>query len=266
MAVITMTGGAGHIATCIRPLLAKAGHQVQLLDVQEPVGPLAVSESFRHVDGTHLNVSVDAFRGSDLVIHLAAHPSERTFDQIVALNVGGAYVAHEAARLAGVPKILAASSVHAVGYLLARDAAREVVPLPRPDTFYGASKAFLESLGSLYADRYGHVVVTARIMTAVPEPVSIRDLSTWFSPADTVRLIEAILAYDIPGHNIVWGVSRNTRGWVSLEAGERIGFLPEDDAEVFAGRIEGAGKPGQVPGDFVLGDSFTNWALGEPPP
>jgi NADP-dependent aldehyde dehydrogenase len=59
-------------------------------------------------------------------------------------------------------------------------------------------------------------------------------LSTWLSPADFVRLIEASLASSRPGFQLVWGVSANTRRWWSTAGGEAIGFCPQDNAEGFA--------------------------------
>jgi DNA-binding IclR family transcriptional regulator len=44
------------------------------------------------------------------------------------------------------------------------------------------------------------------------------------SPGDLARLVEAVAVLDEPGHHIVWAVSDNTRGWLSLDAGKAIGF------------------------------------------
>jgi uronate dehydrogenase len=60
----------------------------------------------------------------------------------------------------------------------------------------------------------------------------------------------------------VWGVSRNTRRWVSLGAGEAIGFHPEDDAEVFAHRFPELGEDTSPPAGVLLGSIFTEVELG----
>ncbi|MFD2340270.1 NAD(P)-dependent oxidoreductase [Clavibacter tessellarius] len=262
MGTITITGGSGRIATSIRPLLLAAGHELRLLDVVAPPTPLAAGETSAIVDTTDVDACTEAFRGSDLVVHLAAHASERSWEAIQAVNNDGAHAVHEAVVRAGVPRILAASSIHAVGFLPATEAAREDVPAPRPDTFYGLSKVMLEGLGSLYADRHGHVVVSVRIMTAEPEPSAARSISTWLSAGDAARLVEAVLHLDEPGHRIVWGVSRNTRRWVSLAAGEAIGYHPEDDAEVFAHRFPELGEDTSPPAGVLLGSIFTEVELG----
>jgi hypothetical protein len=46
-------------------------------------------------------------------------------------------------------------------------------------------------------------------------------------------MVEACLA----AFRIIWGVSRNTRGWWSLAEGEAIGYHPQDDAEAWADKL-----------------------------
>ncbi|GAA0957719.1 NAD-dependent epimerase/dehydratase family protein [Frigoribacterium faeni] len=262
MAEIVITGGAGRVAGFIRPGLAEHGHRVQLLDLVSPAEPLRSSERFRAVEATDVDALARAFVGADLVVHLASHATERPWPDIRDVNVESAYAVHEAAHRAGVRRVLAASSVHAAGYVPSDRAADDDVPAPRPDTFYGVSKVVLEALGSLYADRDGSTVVSARIMTCEQEPYDVRSLGTWLSPADAVRLVEAALATDLTGHHVVWGVSRNTRRPVSLAAGERIGYRPVDDAETFAPRFDdlpplAADAP--IGGDFTTGPLGTWW-------
>lgn len=258
MATIVITGGSGRIATWVRPLLIDDGHHLRLLDVVEPPEPLRTGETFEHVGVTDLDALTVAVTGADLVVHLAAHASERSWHEIRDLNIEGAHVVHEAARRAGVSRVLAASSVHAVGLVSRAHGKDADVPAPRPDSFYGVSKVVLEAVGSLYADRYGSTVVSARIMTAEREPHDRRSLGTWLSPADTVRLIEATLTAPT-GHHVVWGVSRNTRRDVSLAAGEAMGYHPVDDAEIFADRFADE----TIADDAPLGGQFATRPLGE---
>jgi uronate dehydrogenase len=120
---------------------------------------------------------------------------------------------------------------------------------PRPDTNYGWSKAAIEALGRLYHDRYGLNVICLRIGNCADEPSSVRDLSVWLSPDDAARLVEAAVA--ATGWHLVGGVSANTRRWRSTAGGEAIGYRPCDDAEEWAGRIDGERPPPAE--DFVGG-------------
>jgi len=105
-------------------------------------------------------------------------------------------------------------------------------------------------------------VISARIMTFEARPSSERSRSTWFSPDDAVRLIEAA-AQAKPGHHVVWGVSNNSRRWVSLIAGERMGFRPADDAEKYLDPAARADDAPQRSGEMLhLGGPFTQFALG----
>jgi nucleoside-diphosphate-sugar epimerase len=233
--LIVITGAAGLVGRLIRPRLARTGRTLRLIDVT-PIDDLGPGEEFVEGSITDLDAMTSAFRGADLVIHLGGYSAERPWQQILETNIQGGYVVLEAAHRTGVPRLLLASSLHATGYVAAADAAAEPVLHPRPDTYYGVGKVTLEALGSLYADRFGLTVVSARICT-VHETIGSggRTLSTWVSPGDLARLVEAVAVLEGPGHHIVWAVSDNTRGWFSLDAGKAIGFYPLDDAEQHVG-------------------------------
>lgn len=225
-----LTGGAGRIASALRPRLARRGRVLRLLDVHEPADPAGAGEEFVRVAVTDQDAMTDACRGAAALVHLGGDPSERPWAELVETNITGAYVALESARAAGVESVFLASSLHCVGYETFAAAAEVPVLRPRPDTLYGVTKAAGEALGSLYADRFGLTVVAARIMEFGDEPDPGRGRSTWLSPDDAARLVEAAVGLRRPGCHVVWGVSRNTGGAVPLGPGEAIGFFPEDDA------------------------------------
>ncbi|WP_405064431.1 NAD(P)-dependent oxidoreductase [Kribbella sp. NBC_01505] len=229
--LLAITGAAGLVGGLIRSRLLQAGHTLRLTDIAR-IDDLATGEEFLAASVTNLDAMTEAFRDVDLVVHLAGHSAERPWEQILETNIHGGYVVLEAAHRAGVRNVLLGSSLHATGYVAAADAAAAPVLLPRPDTYYGVGKVALEALGSVYADRHGMSVVSARICTAA-ETIGTggRTLSTWLSPDDLVRLIEAVGALEDPGHHVVWAVSDNTRGWFELTAGKLIGFYPREDAE-----------------------------------
>jgi uronate dehydrogenase len=235
---IALTGGAGMMATLLRPYLAEAGYAVRLVD-------LAAAPDPRHNESVHVgsvadpDFMADALKGATAVIHLGGLHREKTWAELVSTNITGTQVTLEAARQNAVERVLLASSTHAVGFHPTEAAAQDSVLIPRPDTYYGVSKAAVEALGSLYADKYGMKVVSARIGTGGERPGNLRTLGSWLSPADSFRLVEATLNnLGAPGHHVVWAVSANTRGWANLDGGKRIGFEPQDDAEAFAAGVD----------------------------
>ena len=88
--------------------------------------------------------------------------------------------------------------------------------------------------GRYYVDRYALRVACLRIGTFAPTPPDVRSLSTWLSPGDCARLVDACLRSDALTYSIVWGISGNTRRTWSLDAGAALGYRPADDAETYA--------------------------------
>ena len=150
-----------------------------------------------------------AMAGVTAVIHLGGLSDEADWETILAVNVRGTNAVFEAAREAGVGRVVYASSNHAVGY---RDYADGPLPdglAPLPDSFYGASKAFGEALGGLYHHRYGMDVVCLRIGSCFDLPTNARMLETWLSPDDAGRLFAARCPTGPVG--TIWcGASRRT--------------------------------------------------------
>lgn len=89
----------------------------------------------------------EAMRGADAVIHLAGIASEAPWVDLLRVNIDGTRIVLEAAREAGVRSVLLASSIHAAGFLLSAEVADSSALVPRPDSYYGVTKAAMESLG-----------------------------------------------------------------------------------------------------------------------
>ena len=173
--------------------------------------------------------------GCDAVLHLGAVPDEAAFDVLAGPNLHGAFHVYEAARRAGVRRVVVASSGRATGFYRVGERL-DGEATPRPDGLYGATKAFSEALGRMYADKFGLEVVALRLGTFQERPRSTRDLSTWLSPADAGRLVRAALTGPVDGFLAGYGVSANTRSWWELPRG--LGYAPEDDAEDYAADVE----------------------------
>jgi uronate dehydrogenase len=236
MATILITGAAGHIGTMLRPRLARPGRTLRLLDVA-PVdagpGEEAVTASV-----TDMAAMTRACSGADAIIHLGGIPSEASWDRILGVNINGTHVVFEAARRAGVPRVIFASSNHAVGFTPKSEFPVPDYAFPAPDTYYGVSKVAGEALAALYSRRHGMDAICVRILSCFPRPMTARMLSTWLSPDDAGRLFEACLTAPAPGFRVVFGVSANTRGgWVSLAEARSLGYEPRDDAEAFAAEV-----------------------------
>jgi uronate dehydrogenase len=184
----------------------------------------------------------EAMRDVHAVVHLAGIATEAPLEAILDVNIQGTWRVFDAARQAGVPRVVYGGSNHAVGFTPRAELLETDVPL-RPDTHYGVSKAFGEVVARFYADRYGMRIACLRIGSCDDRPRSQRMLATWLSPGDAVRLVDACLRAPDLEYSIVYGVSRNTRGWWDLAPGRALGYEPEDDAEAFAGEIFAVHEP-----------------------
>lgn len=248
---VLLTGAAGKAGTGIRPILREAGATLILLDRVAPPDPRD-GESVIVGDLLDPVTLDDAFAdGVDLVVHLGGHSGEKAWDDIVEVNITGTQRLLEAAQRHGTSRVLLASSTHAVGFWPVDDVTD--ASLPRPDTFYGVGKVALEALGSLYADRFGMTVVAARIGTVEERPRNVRSLSTWLSFADLGQLILATALTTAVGFHVVWAISANTRRWVTLDEGHRIGYVPVDDAEAYADEVLQADHDRAATDDLVGG-------------
>ncbi len=203
-----------------------------------------------------------AFVGIDAVVHLAASPAVETpWEEILPNNLIGTYNVFEAARRAGVPRVVFASSNHVVG-MYEVDGAPEIYGVDdrrvydhtaeiRPDSLYGVSKAYGEALGRLFVERHGMSVFCLRIgavrgeddpgaPSAAPSgsPLDLperrpgdRMRSVWLSQRDCASLIGRCLDVEGVRFAIVYGVSANPRRFWDLEhARELLGWEPQGAA------------------------------------
>jgi uronate dehydrogenase len=249
VSTVLVTGAAGRIGDTVCPGLTAQGWTVLGTDLAAlPDGPER-ADGTGGVQADLTDPAADAvlaelLDGADAVLHLAGIPGEDEWARILATNVDATQRVLQAAVDAGVRRVVLASSNHATGFT--RRPATGSLPAtaaPRPDTFYGVSKAAMEALGALYVERHGMDVVALRIGSFQPRPRTARELATWLSPGDMVRLAHATLSTPSPGFAVVWGISANTRAWWSLDEGRALGYHPVDDAEAFAPEILRGDEP-----------------------
>ncbi len=143
MAVILMTGASGAIGGMLRQRLVR--HELRLTDVR-------AEEGVQALDVTDAAAVERACRGVDAVVHLGGIAGEGPFEDVLAVNVRGTERVLQAAHRTGVPRVVLASSNHAAGLYERGDAGPDGLPddvPPRPDSYYGWSKAAMEALGRL---------------------------------------------------------------------------------------------------------------------
>lgn len=248
-----VTGAAGRIGSDLCGRLVGLGWDVRGFDRVAAAGRGLVVGDL--TDPQALGAAV---AGCAAIVHLAGQPTEAPWPVVRDANLEGTYQLFEAARRHRVPRVVYASSNHAVGFTPVGSELPADIP-PRPDTLYGVSKVFGEALARYYVERYGLRVACLRIGTFAPTPPDLRSLSTWLSPADCARLVDACLRSADLRFAQVWGISANTRRTWSLAEGERLGYFPVDDAERHAGDLPDA-EP--HPSDAFVGGGFTSEVFG----
>jgi uronate dehydrogenase len=245
MTTVLITGAAGMIASELRKRLSPK-FSLKLTDIT-PVGPLSEREEFVAADLADMARLESMMAGVDAVVHLGGIAVEEVWEKIMPANVAGAYNLFEAARRAGVRRIVVASSNHTVGFFPRSETIDDRV-LPRPDGRYGLSKAFAEMLGRLYADKYRMEVFCIRIGAMTLEPEDVRRLAIWIHPEDLVSLVE--IGITAPGvkFEIVYGMSDNKRSWWDNRNALRLGYKPKHRSEDYAAAVI-AREPPRDPDD-----------------
>ncbi len=263
---VLVTGAAGSLGRVVTVGLADRGHDVVGLDLVPP--PDGTTFPWHEADCADADAVAAVFEEErlDAVVHLAGVPEEAslpvelTSHVITTAALLDAMVAHR------VPRMVYASSNHAVGRTPRAKGVLGEHVLPRPDTYYGVGKVAAEALIRLFVDRHGIDAVACRIGSFLEEPTTLRALSTWLSHDDGVRMVEAALTAPAPGFAVLYGISANTRGWWDLEPGRRLGYEPLDDAEEHADRVEprpeDEAEAAYVGGPYATAD-FVRPALGD---
>lgn len=162
-----ITGGAGFIGTNLAKRLVETGYSVRIVDdlsAGTDPGRLPEEAEFHQLDIRDTKALSDVCRGADVIVHLAAlprvqfsieHPVE-THD----VNVNGTLSVLEAARAAGVKRVVYAASSSAYGD-------QEKLPLsldlpPQPKSPYALHKYVGEEMMKLWNVVYGVETVSLR--------------------------------------------------------------------------------------------------------
>ncbi len=233
---ILLTGAAGGLGRVLRERLTRYADVLRVSDIASLGEPRAGEEAIvcDLADAAAVDALVD---GVDAIVHLGGVSVERPFEEVLPANIQGAYHLYEAARRHGVGRIVFASSNHVTGFYRQGEVIDAAAP-PRPDSYYGLSKAFGEQLARFYFDRYGIESVCLRIGSSFPEPKDRRMLSTWLGYDDLEQLVRRAMFVPKVGCTIVFGVSANRDCWWDNAHAAHLGYAPTQSSEPWRERIE----------------------------
>ena len=225
---ILITGGLGRIGTVLCQQL-KGRYITRSYDLrpQEEADENAVGNI------TDIQALAQACEEVRAVVHLAAIPGNADFNLLLDTNIRGTYCVYEAARIAGVQKVVFASTNHVSG-MWEKAGVHATPDMPvRPDSLYAVSKAAGEAAARYYADAHGIASVCLRIGGFSPrnKPGGVRSLYTLCTHRDMGQLVDKAVQSE-KRFAIVNGVSNHPKAYQDLQAGrDWIGYEPQDSAE-----------------------------------
>ena len=249
MKKILITGMNGLIGGLLREHLeARGGYELTALNRRATEGVRCFQADIADAEAIK-----PAFAGQDVVVHLAAYLGSDDWQGQMASNVIGVYNVFEAARLAGVKRVVFASSGNAVRgfeqvppyeavaagryHEVPEDFQRVTHEMTWPSGIYGAAKVWGEALGRHFADVYDMSVLCVRIGMVRKEdrPQLSRDYSIYLSHRDVVQfLTQCIEAPHDLRYDVFMATSNNKWGYRDLEhARQVLGYVPQDSADSF---------------------------------
>ena len=239
---VLITGAAGRIGSSLSVALQEwydlRLHYNRTIPEKPPVADIHIA------DISKFDEIAPAMQGIDAVVHMAGEPSTSgSWESVRDRNIIGTYNVLEAARQHGVKKVIFASTNHVMG-MYDRDQQWPVqASMPvRPDSLYGVSKAFGENLARHYYDQFGLSTICLRIGWFLQEPKDEIGLWMWLSPRDCADVVMRGIESSL-GFGTFYAISRNARRrWDITDTIVKLGYRPQDDAEIYAEKILGAGK------------------------
>ena len=234
---LLITGANGALGSVCR---ARLGHLAKTVRVsaRRGLGEAGPNEQIVYCDLDDRAAVEAMVDGCDGIVHMGGQAREACWETIRQSNIEGVFNLYEAARRSSVtPRIIFASSNHAIGYHK-QDTRLDGLSMTRPDSLYGVSKVFGESMASMYFDKFGIETASIRIGSTFPEPRSHRMLATWLSYDDMISLIECIFRVPRLGCPIIYGASDNDASWWNNDHVAYLGWRPKDNAARFRAKIE----------------------------
>ena len=234
---VLITGACGNIGRKLRAAWSEV-YDLVLIDVNaDPDDPDVIGSDLSVLDDDWIT----HFHNVDTVVHLAANPSEfASWEELERPNLDALCNVFNAAALAGVERLIFASSNHAMGGYREFSEMPITVDLPPlPDGPYGAAKLMGERLGQSLARAFDITFIALRlgwVQHGENRPDTLPDdwsRTLWLSNGDLIRLFDCAVEADLGERSFVVlnGLSNNrgTRWDLSLTA-DLLGYSPEDDA------------------------------------
>ncbi len=254
MSRVLLTGASGRLGTSLRQRFTAARRAFLATDIALPAdgGPVELADL---ADPG----AVARLFAPDIsaVVHFGGISTEAAWDHILQANIIGTYNIFEAARKAGVRRIIHASSYHVQGMYPMADTPIGTDADLRPDSLYAVSKIFGEGLSRLYHSKFGIECLAIRICSA-GTPGTSREARIWCNHDDLGRLVERALDMPDLGHRTVFGISAND-GALCINAPDAdLGWAPQHrSAEVTP--LAAAPLDPDDPRNRHLGGIFANW-------
>ena len=233
--LVLVTGSSGRIGQAVVAELQQQGVPVRGFD-RVPTPGLADM-----VVGDLRNVSAldKAMAGVRTLVHLAATPDDDDFvRELAPNNVVGVYHVFEAARKAGVGRLILASSGQVVWYQ------RETGPwpiradtVPTPRYWYAACKLFLEGAGRAFAEAHGMSVIAVRLGWCPRTRGQVEEIrhSEWaqdvyLSPPDAGRFFACAVQAPLDARfTVVYATSRPRRNQrYDMAPAKKLGYEARD--------------------------------------
>ena len=212
---LLITGAAGLVGSAIRRYL-RDRYAFRLL-FHNNVPEVAAEDEIVLSDLADYESMVEAAAGVDAIVHLGIATGRRGFPRaryarlIMDTNIRGTYNVFESARINKVPIVVFASTNHVTGGWEAEGRVSRPDMAVRPDSLYGASKAFGEALGRYYHDAHGMSVYCLRIAnfpnTDAPNREYEPGLNRWLSARDMAELAACCLEAPRPQFGIIYAAS-----------------------------------------------------------
>ncbi len=236
---VLVTGPAGRIGVAFTEF-ARYRYHLRLGIRSTPMPNYLADLETVHLDISDPESCRAACHRMDTVVHLAADANAGAdfYATLLERNVKGVYNILQAALDEGCRRVVLSSSIQAVsGYPLEHQV-QEDTP-PRPLNMYGATKAFAEAVGHVFAHTHGLSTLVVRIGTFEhnrPQfEINGRNLSTFVSARDMSTLLACCIDADPDlKYGIVHGVSNNRYKRLGLtQTRALVGYVPQDDSFAF---------------------------------